>query len=123
MKDTRELDRSPPETRNGPASLSDRVRSLRLRDQPERGGSRSAVLPWVVCAILLLTTAALGYRTYRVTPSAPAPSPESPPPTATTPAAARQAASSGDVVLQSKGYVIPAHQIQVSPKVSGMIVW
>jgi multidrug resistance efflux pump len=27
-----------------------------------------------------------------------------------------------DVVLESKGYIIPAHQILVSPKVSGMIV-
>jgi multidrug resistance efflux pump len=31
-------------------------------------------------------------------------------------------ASSGEVVLESKGYVIPVHQIQVSPKVSGMVV-
>src|SRR5205807_2402984 len=32
-------------------------------------------------------------------------------------------ASSGEVVLQSKGYVVPAHQVQVSPKVGGLIVW
>jgi multidrug resistance efflux pump len=31
-------------------------------------------------------------------------------------------ASSGNVVVESKGYIIPVHQIQVSPKVSGMIV-
>jgi multidrug resistance efflux pump len=31
-------------------------------------------------------------------------------------------ASSGEVVLESKGYVIPVHQIQVSPKVSGMVI-
>jgi multidrug resistance efflux pump len=31
-------------------------------------------------------------------------------------------ASSGDVGLESKGYIIPLHQIQVSPKVSGLIV-
>jgi multidrug resistance efflux pump len=30
-------------------------------------------------------------------------------------------ASSGEVVLERKGYVIPAHQILVSPKVAGMI--
>ena len=30
---------------------------------------------------------------------------------------------SGDVVLEAKGYIIPVHQIQVSPKVGGMIVW
>jgi len=38
------------------------------------------------------------------------------PSTATPPVAA-----SGDVVLESKGYVIPAHQILVSPKVTGMV--
>jgi multidrug resistance efflux pump len=32
-------------------------------------------------------------------------------------------ASSGTVALQAKGYIIPAHQIQVSPKISGMIIW
>jgi multidrug resistance efflux pump len=32
-------------------------------------------------------------------------------------------ASSGGVSLQAKGYIIPAHQIQVSPKIGGMIVW
>jgi multidrug resistance efflux pump len=30
-------------------------------------------------------------------------------------------ASLGSVVVESKGYIIPVHQIQVSPKVSGMI--
>ena len=30
-------------------------------------------------------------------------------------------ASSGDVVLERKGYIIPAHQILISPKVAGMI--
>jgi HlyD family secretion protein len=30
-------------------------------------------------------------------------------------------ASSGEVVLERKGYIIPAHQILISPKVSGMI--
>src|SRR5262249_41488861 len=32
-------------------------------------------------------------------------------------------AASGEVVLQSKGYVVPVHPIQVSPKVGGMLVW
>jgi HlyD family secretion protein len=39
----------------------------------------------------------------------------------TIPSSAQQVASSGDVVLESKGYVIPAHQILVSPKVTGMV--
>jgi multidrug resistance efflux pump len=32
-------------------------------------------------------------------------------------------ADSGEVILESKVYVIAAHQVQVSPKVAGMIVW
>jgi multidrug resistance efflux pump len=31
-------------------------------------------------------------------------------------------AAKGDIVLEAKGYVVPAHQILVSPKVNGMIV-
>ena len=31
------------------------------------------------------------------------------------------AAAKGDIVLEAKGYIVPAHQILVSPKVSGMI--
>jgi multidrug resistance efflux pump len=34
-----------------------------------------------------------------------------------------QTAASGDVVLEAKGYIIPAHQVQVSPKIAGMLVW
>jgi multidrug resistance efflux pump len=35
--------------------------------------------------------------------------------------APNSAAASGDVVLESKGNIVPVHQIQVSPKVSGMV--
>lgn len=37
-------------------------------------------------------------------------------------AAPQKRAASGDIVLDSKGHVIPAHQILVSPKVGGMIM-
>ncbi len=48
-------------------------------------------------------------------------SPPTTPGSNTIPSASQQIASSGDVVLESKGYVIPAHQILVSPKVTGMV--
>ncbi len=105
---------------NGAASLSDRVRGLRL---PEGGGAStpSRVLPWALCTILMFLAAAFGYRAYRV---APAPSPTAEPSAPSVPAQqpSTAVAASGDVVLQAKGYVIPAHQVQVSPKVGGMIV-
>ncbi|MGH7225652.1 MAG: HlyD family secretion protein [Gemmataceae bacterium] len=119
MTPIRELDGSALE--NGTAPLNARVRSLRLREHPA-SPPRTAILPWASCVILLLTTVAFGYRAYRVgalTPSLTA----DPPAAATTPAptAAAPSASSGEVVLQAKGYVVPAHQVQVSPKVGGMI--
>src|SRR4051794_36892970 len=56
--------------RNGAASLSDRVRSLRLADRaaaPAR--SRGALIPWGLSAILLVVTLLFGYRTYRLSPT------------------------------------------------------
>src|SRR4051794_23527281 len=108
--------------RNGAPSLSDRVRSLRLSDRPAAPSGPGNALPWFLCAVLLLTTAAIGYRSYRLKPAV-EPSPTAAPDgaAATAPAAAR---SKGDVELESKGNAIPAHQIQVSPnKVSGRITF
>jgi HlyD family secretion protein len=123
MMKSSELERPPVE--NGAASLNDRVRSLRLTQQPT-AKARTSVLPWALCVILLLTASAFGYRAYRIGALAPAPEAPavsdkgavSPPAPATT----ATASSAGEVVLQAKGYVIPAHQVQVSPKVGGMIL-
>ena len=53
---------------------------------------------------------------------APAPTLDNPPAaTVVAPTTAPPTASNGEVVLQAKGYVVPAHQVQVSPKVGGMI--
>src|SRR5581483_9372080 len=118
-------------TSNDPSrsALSDRVRSLRLqgRDAP---ASRAGWLPWIVSFVLLLTTTAFGYRAYRVGPVAdgesvtrevrkddrPASSASSSAGEPTT-----SVAATGEVVLQSKGYVIPVSLVQVSPKVGGQI--
>src|SRR5258708_33628750 len=50
---------------NGPASLSDRVKGLRLNDRldaPKGGGS--AWLPWTLCLLMALTWASFGVRAY-----------------------------------------------------------
>lgn len=114
---------------NDPArpGLSDRVRSLRLAGRDSPSGSRAQALPWVFSFVLLLTTLAFGYRAYRVGSLSP---PDSGP-TETTKAAtgpspttsSSSSAATGEVVLQSKGYVIPISQVQVSPKVGGQLVW
>ncbi len=98
-------------------NLSERVRSLRLGETPTgSGGSRGGFLPWALCIFLGLTAAAFGVKAFW----APAGSADGP---ATPGISTAVSAGSEDVVLEAKGYVIPAHQIQVSPKVAGMIVW
>ncbi len=111
---------------NGTASLRDRVRSLRLSERAPEGKRTSfaaVLLPWGLCVILLAVTAAFGYRAYTNAPTETA----APVPDSTTkdtaPSVTGDLASSGDVVLEAKGYIIPVHQIQVSPKVSGMLTW
>ena len=99
---------------SAPPALSDRVRGLRLPDSAD-GGGRSW-LPWTLVALLAVSTAVLAFRSFARPGEGAAKSPAAAPDTKT-----EGAASSGDVVLESKGYIIPAHQIQVSPKVSGMV--
>src|SRR4051812_19623976 len=96
-------------------NLSERVRSLRLGESSSQsGGSRGGFLPWALCIFLGIAAVAFGVKAFVAPPgSTEAPSPG----TSTT-----VSGGSPDVVLESKGYVIPAHQIQVSPKVAGMIV-
>jgi multidrug resistance efflux pump len=106
--------------RNGPVSLQDRVRSLRLPDRQSGGGS--SWLPWALCAVLGLTTAYFGY----VIAAAPAPAKEAEKSAADkllddAPHAVREGPR-GDVALEAKGYIIPARQIQVSPKVGGTVL-
>src|SRR5262245_41855495 len=108
MKNVSDLPQMSDATRNGPA-LSDRVRSLRLANRvaPGQGAARAGWVPWVLCAGLLVMTAAFGYRAYR---SAPVAAVEDSPAVAEKPAATPGAvASSGDVTLESKGYVVPLH--------------
>jgi multidrug resistance efflux pump len=119
MNPIREIER--PARENGTPPLDVRVRSLRLVEQPA-SRPRTAILPWASCVILLLTTLAFGYRAYRVGALAPTPTLDNPPATtASAPTAGTPTVSGGEVVLQAKGYVVPAHQVQVSPKVGGMI--
>src|SRR5207302_7101260 len=95
------------------ASLSDRVQSLRL---PERGGTASATkLPWILCMLLLGSTFVFGYQAFRKPPDDSAGTAKGPPKTD------KKEAGSGDIVLQAKGYIIPAHTILVAPQVNGKV--
>ena len=101
--------------------LSQRVLSLHLPESKVQEGSTLRRGVWILG--LLAAGAATAYF---FIPGKPAQAPGAPVPAATAPPSDRapqaETASSGDIVLECKGYVIPVHQILVSPKVSGMIV-
>lgn len=113
------------ETAERPVTLSDRVRSLRLPERAAAPPARRSWLPWSLCVLLALAAAGLGWKAFLAPAPPPATveirTPEKPLTTGDTRPAA--VASSGDVALESKGYIIPAHQIQVSPiEVSGRVI-
>jgi multidrug resistance efflux pump len=111
------------------ASLRERVQSLRLPERVDSSrGGRGGWLPWALCLLLGASTASLAARVYMAPPGEPAkagavPTQQAAPKTDATPASAADKAApatgkkpgAGEVVLESKGYIIAAHQIQVSP--------
>ncbi len=115
---------APTAARNG--TLSDRVRSLRLKERTTPTAKRGSIIPWTLAAIFLIAAVLFAYRAYRTTPEQTS-SPENEKlsqllATAGSSGAAKDIASSGEVVLESKGYIIPLHQILVSPQVGGILV-
>ncbi len=111
-----------PTDRNGPLSLRDRVKSLRLPDRPAPKRSPLAVVPWILCAILLGTTIVGAMRGPR---QAALSDEEEIAKVARVKSSAGDAPSTlrkGEVMLESKGYIVAIHQIQVSPKVNGMLM-
>ncbi len=124
------------------SELGERVRSLRLSHIHDRRITSGTIIGWIVFAALAVAVSYGFYRAWQVRSaeiagslaaagavSAPANSEV----TATTASNSIPADVStfkpvatdhapGDIALESSGHIIPAHQILVSPKVSGMIV-
>ena len=116
-------------------ALSDRVRSLRLSDAPQANGGTSPWLPWVLCALLFLTTGYLALDAMTPVDEATlkqavderlallAKDGNASATGAGTSAANHSGASADtEIALSSKGYVTPVHTIQVSPQVTGKIL-
>lgn len=124
------------------ATLTDRVRELRLPGQLNsgrgKGSGGSSWLPWVLCILLAVAWGSMGIRYYRSTPSAPSTSnvatisSEKTAPTLSSLTKSEggksgeekaKSAPTDTIVLEGRGNVIPAHQISVSPvDVAGRII-
>ena len=107
----------------GDAQFSRRVRSLRLPQESAGGGSLGRWIMGIVVLLLAGSTGVLGYLHFFKSPEPvqkTAAKPDVLSRSASVPPATT--ASSGQVALEAKGYIIPAHQILVSPKVGGMVV-
>ena len=107
-------------------TLQDRVQALRLPDKVDQPGrSGGGWLPWALCLLLALSSVSLAARVYTAPPSAthePLASAAPDESKGITAPARPAAVASGATVLESKGYIIAAHQIQVSPiEVSGLV--
>ena len=132
----------PPDRSDSSRQLGQRVRSLRLSHIPDRRITGGTVIGWALLAAIAVGATYGIYRAWQARAgevaglsqpagSAPAQSQNSNPP-ATASKSTRAAVSTlkpvepepakGEVALESYGHIIPAHQILVSPKVSGMIV-
>ncbi|MCS6977803.1 MAG: efflux RND transporter periplasmic adaptor subunit [Gemmatales bacterium] len=103
-------------------TLAERVRALQLNDvQPQR--TSGSWVPWLLCLIFAGLSIYFAYQAYFAAEPEPPPTPtqqlKTYSPTGAAPAA--QVASSGEVVHESRGHIVPAHKIQVSPKVAGMV--
>src|SRR5207244_3197986 len=98
----------------------DRVRSLRLPDQPRQPARRGSWMPWTLSLVLAASTGVLAYQAWHRPEAAESQPTEKAPVSSSLPSSST-AAASGEVVLESKGNIVPVHQIQVSPKVSGMV--
>lgn len=130
MSDHRE-----PVSANGQPSLKERVRELRLDERlstTKTTGGSTSWLPWMLCILLAISWAGAGIRWYRNPGTAtPAPVISSPSQNAApveTPLNSKsvdpsEKPSSGELILEKKGYLIAAHQIPISPiDVAGRII-
>ena len=110
---------------NGPTSLSDRVKELRITDKMEGGRAKAgpaAWLPWILCGLLAFGWAGYTVKSYR--PAAPKSNDAN---VDTSGSVAKP--SSADpgaidaVALEVKGYLIPTQSISISPiDVAGRVV-
>jgi len=123
--------------KNNP-SIEERVKSLRISNlPPAQSSSKSATFAWGLCFIMMFVAGLMTWRSYKMAPTGTVAGQEKLPGTLivdssksnsfefvnqTTKKTSSTSVSGKDgTALEAKGYIIPLHQIQVSPKVPGMI--
>jgi multidrug resistance efflux pump len=113
------------------ATLSDRVRSLRLQDSQEPNRSFSWI-PWAICSFFVLVSGALAMEAlspideamfkeyaekHNLTMASEASSAK-----LSLPGSTGSGAAASEIALESKGYIVPFSLIQVSPKINGTVL-
>jgi len=118
-----------PGTEEDPLTMRDRVARLRLPDKVDAptAGNRVGWLPWALCVLLAVSCVSIALRgggraaVGDAQPAQNQPDNRTPPP-AKSAETKTEVPAAGATVLEWKGYIIPAHQIQVSPiEVAGRI--
>ena len=99
------------------SALRQRVLSLRLPQQGTSGGTGTARAAWALVVVLAIVVGVLVYLLLQ-RGSSDWQAMASPQP----PSGEAQAASSGNIALDSTGYIMPVQRILVSPQVNGQIV-
>ncbi|MBJ7346636.1 MAG: biotin/lipoyl-binding protein, partial [Gemmataceae bacterium] len=120
--------------KNNNASLEERVKSLKINSVAEsQSMPKSTLFAWGLCVIMMGVAGLMAWRSYKMTPTGADSgqqkfSSQSSKSTGTDTVKTVAEKSSQptvqgkeNIVLEAKGYIIPMHQIQVSPKVPGMI--
>lgn len=107
---------------NGPPTLNDRVKQLQLGDQLGRGGGKGSSttwLPWMLCILMAIAWGGFGIHYYRSGGNdAGKADPNAGKTKGVTPVV-----GAGEIVLESKGYLIPSHTIPISPiDVAGRVI-
>ena len=108
------------EKRPSPLSLSDRVRSLKLPDQPKQARSQGSWFPWLLCLLLGGISGYLGYRAYTTEPAAK--TDDASLTKSSDPDAKAPELLPGQVALNAGGYVVPIRRVQIAPKVGGEVI-
>ncbi|MSR31480.1 MAG: biotin/lipoyl-binding protein [Gemmataceae bacterium] len=116
--------------------LEERVKSMRIGNLEGRASRSSQSFAWGLTLIFMITAAVMTWRSYSVAPpggwavinsqgnspsQAVMETPKGQPNPSALGAKESQPRGKEGIALEAKGYIIPVHQIQVSPKVPGMI--